>query len=404
MAQTLYYLWVSGDYMKGLLGFVVIAMILVCVSYAEANELTTAQDEMPTTDADIVIVIDRNPKVQELRVYEGNMSVPKHTLKVSTGRETFDVPTNFKRNPYCSFTNKGDFKPNLLREMNFSDTWLVKDNAGEYSNGSAMPHSVFFDGGIAIHATNDAGSVAKLGPKDQAFNGGSGGCVRLDSDSAKYVFDLISKKDAQGNNVKVDPTRWEMCTSKPTSNKCTDERQWPIARNNQKVAIRVVDSRPQAEQDAAQKKCTDLKSKFSGTKSVCLKNKIIEGKGALAAISANEQFDLKSEYKNLSDDLKVSYNEQCNKETYALMKEEIVGQVKIQPSSIPANVPVPTPRPYYNSQDTTPRPPADIPSTVTKKADPWAFIRRPWRAITQPRQQEPRNGTSNRLWMDFSDR
>ncbi len=284
--------------MKGLLGFVVFAMVLVCVSYADASETVTSQTE--TTDkaaavSDVVLIVDRNPKVQELKVYE-NGALTK-TLPVSTGRETFDFNEgNYKVNPYCSFTQTSEefaasnslkdpkiFAPTVLREMNVSDTWSSKDAQGNITSKTKMPYSVFFNGGTAFHAIDTSteygrSAEAKLGPKSTPANGGSGACVRLKPDDAKYVFDLFATKDEKGEYKKFDPrNKTAGCTPKPGEtlhHKCTDPAQWEIYRKKQKVEIKVVDSRPKAEQDAARKACNDVKSAFIADKAKCMSDRL----------------------------------------------------------------------------------------------------------------------------------
>ncbi|MCC6138600.1 MAG: L,D-transpeptidase, partial [Bdellovibrionaceae bacterium] len=195
--------------MKGLFGFLVFAMIMVCVSYADAQEVKTAQDDTAIKPQPaVVLIVDRNPKVQALQVFENGTLT--NTFPVSTGRETFDFNEgNYKINPYCSFTETNeeyakaqgvnptpDFKVQRLREMNISDTWSTRDSEGNITSKTRMPHAVFFNGGTAFHAVDietayGKTAVTKLGPKESAANGGSGACVRLSPDNAKYVFDLF---------------------------------------------------------------------------------------------------------------------------------------------------------------------------------------------------------------------
>ena len=84
---------------------------------------------------------------------------PAFAWKVSTGRKGYRTPT-------------GSYKPTRLEEMWYSRKY---DNA-------PMPHSVFFHGGYAVHATN---YVKRLGQP------ASHGCVRLHPDAAADFYQLV---------------------------------------------------------------------------------------------------------------------------------------------------------------------------------------------------------------------
>lgn len=79
--------------------------------------------------------------------------------KVSTGRKGYRTPT-------------GSYKPTRMHKM-----WYSR----KYDN-TPMPHSVFFRGGYAVHATD---AVKRLGQP------ASHGCVRLHPDHASDFFRLV---------------------------------------------------------------------------------------------------------------------------------------------------------------------------------------------------------------------
>ncbi len=79
--------------------------------------------------------------------------------KVSTGRKGYGTPT-------------GSYKPIRMHKM-----WYSK----KYDN-APMPHSVFFNGGYAVHATD---AVKRLGRP------ASHGCVRLHPDNASDFYKLV---------------------------------------------------------------------------------------------------------------------------------------------------------------------------------------------------------------------
>ena len=84
---------------------------------------------------------------------------PTFAWKVSTGERAHVTPT-------------GSFKPTRMHEM-----WYSK----KYDN-APMPHSVFFSGGYAVHATN---AIKRLGQP------ASHGCVRLHPDAAADFYQLV---------------------------------------------------------------------------------------------------------------------------------------------------------------------------------------------------------------------
>lgn len=84
---------------------------------------------------------------------------PTFAWKVSTGDRTHVTPT-------------GSFKPTRMHEI-----WYSK----KYDN-APMPHSVFFSGGYAVHATS---AIKRLGQPS------SHGCVRLHPDNAADFYQLV---------------------------------------------------------------------------------------------------------------------------------------------------------------------------------------------------------------------
>lgn len=311
---------------------------------ASSSEVTSADQNAPADPnaPDVLVVIDRNPAKQTTQVYLEGRPYPSHTFPASTGRETYDTPTNFKRAPYCSTTPKGEFSPQLLRELNKSNTWLTKDATGNYTDGSAMWHSIFFNGGIATHRsgygpanpdvpeTGDPATAAvdpRLGPKSLTYEerqrtgnptlteAGSGGCIRLAPDAAKTLFDLIARKDANGNYMKSDPRQEPFCVSNPSNGRCADPLQWPVRMKRQTVKFKVVDSRPQAEQDAVEKRCNEQAAVYQRNKALCLKNRLLANP-ALQALNAQGRFDYERELSALSSNTRSEYNESCNREIY----------------------------------------------------------------------------------------
>jgi lipoprotein-anchoring transpeptidase ErfK/SrfK len=86
------------------------------------------------------------------------------------GRETFEWKVSTAGKGYVTPT--GSFKPTRMHKMWYSRKY---DNA-------PMPHSVFFHGGYAVHATPH---VKRLGSP------ASHGCIRLHPDNASDVYQLV---------------------------------------------------------------------------------------------------------------------------------------------------------------------------------------------------------------------
>lgn len=91
--------------------------------------------------------------------------------KVSTGGRGYVTP-------------KGSFKPTRMHEMWYSRKY---DNA-------PMPHSVFFNGGYAVHATNQ---ISRLGRP------ASHGCVRLHPDNAADFYQLVETFGPSNTSIQI---------------------------------------------------------------------------------------------------------------------------------------------------------------------------------------------------------
>ena len=96
---------------------------------------------------------------------------PTFAWKVSTGDKAHITPT-------------GSFKPTRMHEM-----WYSK----KYDN-APMPHSVFFSGGYAVHATY---AVKRLG------HPASHGCVRLHPDNAADFYQLVEAFGAVNTSILI---------------------------------------------------------------------------------------------------------------------------------------------------------------------------------------------------------
>jgi hypothetical protein len=316
---------------------------------------------------EMCITMDRNPAVQKMLIYKNGKL--ESTLPISTGRETFDIPTNFNLSPGCSNTPTGVFEPQIMREEHYSNTWLVKNAEGKYADGALMPHSIFFKGGVALHAAGSVEAVEALGPKTDQGGVGSGGCVRLHPYDAKMIFDQIAackkseKKQVCINREVVLPTERKKtdgtthqprclqmeerevcieyegqpprCTTTQiaeTPGVCKDNMQKPVVKKAKTVAIEVTDSRPQSEIDAIRNKCLKDRDLYQQAKAECLIKKMptyatqtqlnqfksIESYQFSESKYQREQFSKAFEgiLKSLGESTRSQMNYQCNEELY----------------------------------------------------------------------------------------
>lgn len=199
-----------------------------------------------SSNSGLRIVIDRSPDhKQTLRVYDREDGPPKYTFLASTGREQFELPTSPLRSPYCSFTPMGNsFIPQRLEPLHISRTW----------EDAEMPNSIFFQNrnnptcnnkdkkscvstvsGIAIHATRTEEGKAHIGQRS------SGGCIRLKEADSKILFDLIENK--YKTNIKTRNSLGQMTQKADYSN----------------VSIEIIDSRKPEEIKKLEKECSDTR-------------------------------------------------------------------------------------------------------------------------------------------------
>lgn len=94
-----------------------------------------------------------------------------HTWAISSGAAGYETPT-------------GSFRPTRTEEI-----W----HSTQYDD-APMPHSVFFNGGIATHATN---ATRRLGSP------ASHGCVRLAPRNAERFYELVQKHGLRGTSIVV---------------------------------------------------------------------------------------------------------------------------------------------------------------------------------------------------------
>jgi len=135
-------------------------LVMVCVVIAAIFMIVTG------AKAEVFITIDKS--TQQMYV---ETPTDSYVWKVSTGRKGYRTPT-------------GEFKPYLLKTMHYSRKY---DNA-------PMPHSIFFHGGYAIHATN---AVNKLGAP------ASHGCIRLSPQNARWLYRIVNEYGKEDTYIRI---------------------------------------------------------------------------------------------------------------------------------------------------------------------------------------------------------
>lgn len=118
----------------------------------------------PAFADNVLVVVDLSAQTMQVRLNGETI----HRWNVSSGRKGFATPT-------------GKYRPIRMHKSYFSRKY---DNA-------PMPYAIFFHGGYAIHGTTE---VKRLG------NRASHGCVRLLTDNARTLFQLVKQVGA-GNTV-----------------------------------------------------------------------------------------------------------------------------------------------------------------------------------------------------------
>lgn len=116
--------------------------------------------------ADVFITIDKSEQVMYVET-----PTDSYSWHVSTARKGYRTPT-------------GSYKPYRLAKMHYSKKY---DNA-------PMPHSIFFHGGYAIHATYD---VKRLGQP------ASHGCIRLSPQNAQWLFRIVQENGPENTHIEI---------------------------------------------------------------------------------------------------------------------------------------------------------------------------------------------------------
>ncbi|WP_421760393.1 L,D-transpeptidase [Devosia sp.] len=121
----------------------------------------------PALAGQILVDVDIQTQQMQVRV-DGRLT---YTFDVSTGRKGHSTP-------------KGRYEVVRMYERYYSKKY---DNA-------PMPYAIFFNGGYAIHGTNDIKHLGKIA---------SHGCVRLHPDNARMLYDLVQQEGRDSVTIKI---------------------------------------------------------------------------------------------------------------------------------------------------------------------------------------------------------
>ena len=137
--------------------------LLVLTAVGMTALLMTTQ----TTQAGIGINVNLN--TQRMSVFvDGNHYA---TWKVSTGKRGHTTPT-------------GRYRVQSMERMHYSRKY----------NNAPMPHSIFYSGGFAIHATDAIWRLGRVA---------SHGCVRLHPDNAADLYALVQRNGRKSTSIHI---------------------------------------------------------------------------------------------------------------------------------------------------------------------------------------------------------
>lgn len=108
-------------------------------------------------------------------------------MQVESSKGSYSWPVSTARAGYA--TPRGVFAPTGLQRMHYSRKYHM----------SPMPHSIFFNGGYAIHGTYETGALGRPA---------SHGCVRIAPANAATLYKLVQEEGAQISITGSSPTRY----------------------------------------------------------------------------------------------------------------------------------------------------------------------------------------------------
>lgn len=152
-------------------------------SPAEPN---AAEKPKPPAPPSVQVKINLATQRMDVAVH----GTPAHTWAISSGRQGFETP-------------RGTFKPQWVAKMWYSQKYDL----------APMPHAVFINGGVAVHATSSVGMLGQPA---------SHGCIRLAPANAATFYGLVQKHGLGNVRVSVFGT-----PPAPRIAKATPDRRTP---------------------------------------------------------------------------------------------------------------------------------------------------------------------------------
>ncbi len=156
-------------FILALLSFVLVAAFSAEPSYARKAHARHAKHKIYRPPPPPIVVVDVDVSSQRMSVRVNGW--PTGYWKVSTARPGYHTP-------------RGTYRVTRTAAVYFSKKY---DNA-------PMPHSVFFYGGYAVHATTSLRSLGRPA---------SHGCVRLAPDNAEELYELVKEYGANRTRITI---------------------------------------------------------------------------------------------------------------------------------------------------------------------------------------------------------
>lgn len=165
---------------------------------AKPVKLAAAADAAKTAAAAAKPKVKKTAPAPSLKV---SVDLTKQRMTVKeNGQVKYSWPISSGRKGYRTVT--GNFRP----------TWMTKMHYSRKYDNAPMPHSIFFHGGYAIHATYATG---RLGAP------ASHGCVRLAPGNAKTLFKLVQKHGKARTRIAVFGVAKDRAIAKKTKRRKT---------------------------------------------------------------------------------------------------------------------------------------------------------------------------------------
>lgn len=118
---------------------------------------------------------------------------PRVLVRVSIARQVMEVFHEGRKIHEWPVSTARQGKVTPVGEWNGAQ-WLSRNHRSSLYNNAPMPYAVFYNGNYAIHGTDQ---VAKLGRPASA------GCVRLHTDNARILFNMVRAEGKDSLRVVV---------------------------------------------------------------------------------------------------------------------------------------------------------------------------------------------------------